>query len=182
MSKHGSKQASSCVLNFVYLPIIVTQVKMVLRAIVQSEEMMNMLRHAGLATGEKEPPAEPKMTRAMARKVEAEGLTVPYLVAPATPPRIPDPEVVFLAGGLLQPEEEGERDTEYRPDLDPFADDDDDDSLFSEGTPRSQREESFNSCLSTPTASQVFHLFIKKNRVSFKVLFPPGHTEHFQDP
>ena len=161
MSKHGSKQASSCVLNFVYLPIIVTQVKMVLRAIVQSEEMMNMLRHAGLATGEKEPPAEPKMTRAMARKVEAEGLTVPYLVAPATPPRIPDPEVVFLAGGLLQPEEEGERDTEYRPDLDPFADDDDDDSLFSEGTPRSQREESFNSCLSTPTASQVCH-FIKE--------------------
>ena len=145
---------------------------MVLRAVVQSEEMMNMLRHAGLATGEKEPPAEPKMTRAMARKVEAEGLTVPYLVAPATPPRIPDPEVVFLAGGLLQPEEEGERDTEYRPDLDPFADDDDDDSLFSEGTPRSQREESFNSCLSTPTASQVFH-FIKTGLAS-RFYFPQG--------
>ena len=153
---------------------------MVLRAVVQSEEMMNMLRHAGLATGEKEPPAEPKMTRAMARKVEAEGLTVPYLVAPATPPRIPDPEVVFLAGGLLQPEEEGDRDTEYRPDLDPFADDDDDDSLFSEGTPRSQREDSFNSCLSTPTTSQVFHF--KINWIGFKVLFSPGHAESFQDP
>ena len=146
---------------------------MVLRAVVQSEEMMNMLRHAGLATGEKEPPAEPKMTRAMARKVEAEGLTVPYLVAPATPPRIPDPEVVFLAGGMLQPEEEGDRDTEYRPDLDPFADDDDDDSLFSEGTPRSQREESFNSCLSTPNASQVFH-FIKKIGSASSSFSPQG--------
>ena len=142
---------------------------MVLRAVVQSEEMMNMLRHAGLATGEKEPPAEPKMTRAMARKVEAEGLTVPYLVAPATPPRIPDPEVVFLAGGQLQEEEEGDKDTEYRPDLDPFADDDDDDSLFSEGTPRSQREESFSSCLSTPVASQVW---IDKKK-SFSEYFSP---------
>ena len=145
---------------------------MVLRAVVQSEEMMNMLRHAGLATGEKEPPAEPKMTRAMARKVEAEGLTVPYLVAPATPPRIPDPEVVFLAGGQLQEEEEGDKDTEYRPDLDPFADDDDDDSLFSEGTPRSQREESFSSCLSTPVASQVW---IDKKK-SFSEYFSPQST------
>ena len=155
---------------------MLVQVKMVLRAVVQSEEMMNMLRHAGLATGEKEPPAEPKMTMAMARKVEAEGLTVPYLVAPATPPRIPDPEVVFLAGGQLQPEEEGDKDTEYRPDLDPFADDDDDDSLFSEGTPRSQREESFNSCLSTPTTSQVFH-FIGKQR--FSSFSSAGHSQPF---
>ena len=72
--------------------------KTVLRAIVQSEEMMNMLRHAGLATGAaKEPPAEPKMTRAMARRVEAEGNTVPYLLAPATPLVIQDPEVPLLA-------------------------------------------------------------------------------------
>jgi len=147
------------------------QVKMVLRAIVQSDEMMNMLRHAGLAPGEKEPPAEPKMTRAMARRVEAEGLTVPYLVEPATPPRLHDPELALLAAGELQPEEEGDKDEEYRPDLDPFADDDDDDSLFQseEGTPRSQREESFNtSCLSTPASIGTPRSFATPDSSTFK--------------
>ena len=82
----------------------------------------------------------------MARRVEAEGNTVPYLLAPATPQVIQDPEVAFLAGGELQPEEEGEADSEYQPNMDMSNMSDDDDSLYSAGTPHSVA----TSCLSTP--------------------------------
>ena len=54
--------------------------------------------------------------------------------------------MAFLAGGELQPEEEGEADSEYQPNMDMSNMSDDDDSLYSAGTPHSVA----TSCLSTP--------------------------------
>ena len=59
-----------------------------------------------------------KMTRAMAQKLVKEGQALPdWIVSPAAPTEVTDPEVAFLAGDL-QAEEEGEQDSEWNPDMD----------------------------------------------------------------
>ena len=129
------------------------QVKMVLRAIVQSEEMMIMLRNAGLATGEKQPQQEPKMTRAMTKKVIEAGGEVPFIMPPATPVKDVNKDLAYLFSEDLNEED---NDPEYNPD-----DDDDDDSLFTSepseaGTPCTQNTDSrlsIASNVSTPTSS-----------------------------
>ena len=56
-----------------------------------------------------------KMTRAMAQKLVKEGQALPdWIVSPAAPTEVTDPEVAFLAGDL-QAEEEGEQDAEWNP-------------------------------------------------------------------
>ena len=116
------------------------QVKMVLRAIVQSEEMMNMLRNAGLATGEKQHQQEPKMTRAMTKKVvEAGGEVVPFIMAPATPMKAVDKDIVSLFTEDLHEEDSTAEDPEYNPEYDKLNLSDDDSLFTSEqsemGTP-----------------------------------------------
>eukprot|EP00092_Neocalanus_flemingeri_P021197 GFUD01022971.1.p1 GENE.GFUD01022971.1~~GFUD01022971.1.p1 ORF type:complete len:1221 (-),score=398.09 GFUD01022971.1:72-3734(-) len=120
------------------------QVKMVLRAIVQSEEMMNMLRNAGLATGEKEPQQQPKMTRAMTKKVVAAGgEVVPFIMAPATPRKAMDKDIERLFTEDLHEEDNAGEDHDYNPEMDKQNLSDDDDSMFTSeqgselGTPHS---------------------------------------------
>ena len=136
------------------------QVKMVLRAIVQSEEMMIMLRNAGLATGEKQPQQQPKMTRAMTKKVvEAGGEVVPFIMAKATPVKSVDRDIHRLFTEDLHEEE---NDPEYNPELDAYNMSDDDESLVTSeqsevGTPHTQNTDSRLSGLgglATPTSSR----------------------------
>lgn len=138
------------------------QVKMVLRAIAQSEEMMNMLRNAGLATGEKEPQQQPKMTRAMTQKVlEAGGDVVPFILAPATPMKAIDQNIVSLFTDELHEDDNAGEDPEYNPELDKLNMSDDDDSMFTSeqseiGTPQTMNTDSRLSSLSgvaTPSSS-----------------------------
>ena len=133
------------------------QVKMVLRAIVQSEEMMIMLRNAGLATGEKQPQQEPKMTRAMTKKVVEAGGEVPFILPPATPVKEGNKELFCLFDEELNEED---NDPEYNPEVD--ANSDDDDSMLTSepsevGTPCTQNTDSRlsmgGSAMSTPTSS-----------------------------
>ena len=133
------------------------QVKMVLRAIVQSEEMMIMLRNAGLATGEKQPQQEPKMTRAMTKKVVEAGGEVPFILPPATPVKDVNKELFCLFDEELNEED---NDPEYNPEVD--ANSDDDDSMLTSepsevGTPCTQNTDSRlsmgGSAMSTPTSS-----------------------------
>ena len=133
------------------------QVKMVLRAIVQSEEMMIMLRNAGLATGEKQPQQEPKMTRAMTKKVVEAGGEVPFIVPHATPVKDVDKDLACLFSEDLNEED---NDPEYNPEADTNMSDDDDSMFCSEpseaGTPCTQNTDSrlsVNSAVSTPTSS-----------------------------
>ena len=133
------------------------QVKMVLRAIVQSEEMMIMLRNAGLATGEKQPQQEPKMTRAMTKKVVEAGGEVPFIVPQATPVKDVHKDLACLFSEDLNEED---NDPEYNPEADTNMSDDDDSLLFSEpseaGTPCTQNTDSrlsVTSAVSTPTSS-----------------------------
>ena len=132
------------------------QVKMVLRAIVQSEEMMIMLRNAGLATGEKQPQQEPKMTRAMTKKVVEAGGEVPFIVPQATPVKDVHKDLAWLFSEDLNEED---NDPEYNPEADTNLSDDDESLLTSEpseaGTPCTQNTDSrmsFNSAMSTPTS------------------------------
>merc|ERR1719318_1699392 len=138
------------------------QVKMVLRAIAQSEEMMNMLRNAGLATGEKEPQQQPKMTRAMTQKVlEAGGDVVPFILAPATPMKAIDKNIVSLFTEDLHEEDNAGEDPEYNPEFDKRNLSDDEDSMFTSeqsevGTPQTMNTDSRLSSLSgvaTPSSS-----------------------------
>jgi len=139
------------------------QVKMVLRAIVQSEEMMNMLRNAGLATGEKKPQQQPKMTRAMTKKVvEAGGDVVPFMMAPATPVKPVDKNIMSLLTEDLHEEDNAGEDPEYNPEFDKLNFSDDDDSVFTSeqgsevGTPQTMNTDSMMSSLSgvvTPSSS-----------------------------
>jgi len=138
------------------------QVKMVLRAIAQSEEMMNMLRNAGLATGEKEPQQQPKMTRAMTQKVlEAGGEVVPFILAPATPLKAIDKNIVSLFTEDLHEEDDAGKDPEYNPEFDKRNLSDDEDSMFTSeqsevGTPQTMNTDSRMSSLSgvaTPSSS-----------------------------
>jgi len=139
------------------------QVKMVLRAIVQSEEMMNMLRNAGLATGEKKPQQQPKMTRAMTKKVvEAGGDVVPFMMAPATPVKPVDKNIMSLLTEDLREEDNTGEDPEYNPEFDKLNFSDDDDSVFTSeqgsevGTPQTMNTDSRMSNLSgvvTPSSS-----------------------------
>ena len=133
------------------------QVKMVLRAIVQSEEMMIMLRNAGLATGEKQPQQEPKMTRAMTKKVVEAGGEVPFILPPATPVKDGNKELFCLFDEELNEED---NDPEYNPEVD--ANSDDDDSMLTSepsemGTPCTQNTDSrlsqCGSAMSTPSSS-----------------------------
>ena len=132
------------------------QVKMVLRAIVQSEEMMIMLRNAGLATGEKQPQQEPKMTRAMTKKVVEAGGEVPFILPPATPVKDVNKELFCLFDEELNEED---NDPEYNPEVD--ANSDDDESMLTSepsevGTPCTQNTDSrlsLGSAVSTPTSS-----------------------------
>ena len=133
------------------------QVKMVLRAIVQSEEMMIMLRNAGLATGEKQPQQEPKMTRAMTKKVVEAGGEVPFIVPQATPVKDVDKDLACLFSEDLNEED---NDPEYNPEADTNMSDDEDSLMFSEpseaGTPTTQNTDSrlsVHSAVSTPTSS-----------------------------
>ena len=133
------------------------QVKMVLRAIVQSEEMMIMLRNAGLATGEKQPQQEPKMTRAMTKKVIEAGGEVPFILPPATPVKDVNKDLACLFSEDLNEED---NDPEYNPDADGNISDDDDSLFTSEpseaGTPYTQNTDSrlsISSTVSTPTSS-----------------------------
>ena len=130
------------------------QVKMVLRAIVQSEEMMIMLRNAGVATGEKQPQQEPKMTRAMTKKVVEAGGEVPFIVPPATPVK------EDLARLFAEDLNEEDNDPEYNPEADTNLSDDED-SLFTSdqsgaGTPVTVNTDSrlslCSSAVSTPTS------------------------------
>jgi len=140
------------------------QVKMVLRAIVQSEEMMNMLRNAGLATGEKKPQQQPKMTRAMTKKVvEAGGDVVPFIMAPATPVKPVDKNIMSLLTEDLHEEDNTGEDPEYNPEFDKLNFSDDDDSIFTSeqgsevGTPQTMNTDSRMSSLSgvtTPSSGQ----------------------------
>jgi len=139
------------------------QVKMVLRAIVQSEEMMNMLRNAGLATGEKKPQQQPKMTRAMTKKVvEAGGDVVPFIMAPATPVKPVDKNIMSLLTEDLHEEDNAGEDPEYNPEFDKLNFSDDDDSIFTSeqgsevGTPQTINTDSRLSSISgvaTPSSS-----------------------------
>ena len=147
-------------------------VKMVLRAIVQSEEMMIMLRNAGLATGEKQPQQEPKMTRAMTKKVVEAGGEVPFIVPPATPVKDVNKDLACLFSEDLNEED---NDPEYNPEADTNMSDDDDSLFTSEpseaGTPCTQNTDSrlsFNSAVSTPTSTH------RPTPDQFKV------TQHYQ--
>jgi len=140
------------------------QVKMVLKAIVQSEEMMNMLRNAGLATGEKQPQQQPKMTRAMTKKVvEAGGEVVPFILAPATPIKAVDKDIMSLFTEDLHEDDNAGEDPEYYPEFDKNHQlSDDDESLFTSehseiGTPQTMNTDSRMSSYSLGTPSSSGH-------------------------
>jgi len=122
-------------------------IKTLLRAIFKSDEIIAMLRNADLATGEKVPPAEPKMTRAMTKKVVESGDMVPWIINPATPVKEPDKEILSLVNDELPEDDEEDKDPEYNPEMETL-DDDDDGSLFSLGTPSCS--DSRSSLISTP--------------------------------
>merc|ERR1711962_183273 len=65
-----------------------------------------------------ESPSQTKMTRAMVQKVISQGKSLPWIVNPAEPVKVTDPEVAYLADGELQAEEEGELDSTWNPDMD----------------------------------------------------------------
>jgi len=114
-----------------------SQVKMVLKSVIQSPELLAMLRNAGAAEVVASDPAaaaEPKMTRAMTKKCQEVGDTV-WIVPPFTPQKAPNTEIMALFSEEW-PEETGGDDPDFFPDLDPVMSDED--SMFSlseHGTP-----------------------------------------------
>lgn len=114
-----------------------SQVKMVLKSVIQSPELLAMLRNAGAAEVVASDPAaaaEPKMTRAMIKKCQEVGDTV-WIVPPITPQKAPNAEIMALFSEEW-PEETGGDDPDFFPDLDPVVSDED--SMFSiseHGTP-----------------------------------------------
>lgn len=135
------------------------QVKLVLKSIFSSPELLSLLHKAGLATipSSKEaslPTAEPKMTRAMAKTLTEAGDVVPWIVNPATPMKEPAPEMVSLVTEEFPDEEEEALDPEYRPELEPPVSEDEDSLLVSDrseyGTPRTTATES---SVNTPSSA-----------------------------
>jgi len=114
-----------------------SQVKMVLKSVIQSPELLAMLRNVGAATMVESDPvaaAEPKMTRAMTKKCQDVGDSV-WIIPPVTPQKPPNAEIVSLFSEEF-PEEVGGDDPDFTPDLDHVLSDED--SLFSlseQGTP-----------------------------------------------
>jgi len=124
------------------------QVKLVLKHIFSSEQIIAMLRDKGLLTStskqdEDIEAAEPKMTRSVARTLTESGDICPWIIHPKTPAKEPPPEIVSLVTEEFPDDEDG--DPEYTPDLEPSRVSDDEDSFMETseaGTPNTQRSRS----------------------------------------
>ena len=103
-------------------------------------------RNTSLDPGE-DKPVEPKMTRAMTKKVVENGDIVPWIIHPATPVKKHNKDILAFVNDEFPDEDEEEKDPEYDPELEP-PDDDDEGSLLSGGTPSCTNSRS--SFISTP--------------------------------